>query len=333
MTSSMNRRSATALIGATLLAQLLPGVARGAGTQLVIGLQEGGTAFWEVDAMLRLGLPAEHGVELVVRPLADSRAGQIALLAGAVDVILSDFVWVSAQRHRGNMVSLVPHSLAVGGVVTRTADSGSSLDQITGKTIGVGGGPADKSWIILQAYYEQQTGRQLLADVEARFGAPPLVNEMLASGHVALALNYWHWNARAEAAGAREILSVEQMLAGLGVETTPPLLGWAFAEATARTRPEAVNGFAAASAATKRVLLDNDGVWQDLAPRMGAPAGSDLFRNLRSRYRSGIALDVEAGHLRAAEQLFAILVQYGGEDVVGTNPVLAEGTFWDGGQH
>src|SRR5690606_40526065 len=61
--------------------------------------------------------------DLQIRPLADSRAGQIALQTGAVDVILSDFVWVSIQRNQDNMVSSVPHSLEVGGLMV-PPDSG-----------------------------------------------------------------------------------------------------------------------------------------------------------------------------------------------------------------
>src|SRR5215216_5712491 len=90
---------------------------------LTIGVQESGTVQWEIETIKSLGLDTKHGLDLEIRLLADSRAGQIALQAGEVDVILSDFVWVSIQRHQGNAVTMVPHSLAVGGLMV-AADSG-----------------------------------------------------------------------------------------------------------------------------------------------------------------------------------------------------------------
>src|SRR5687768_11310269 len=101
-----------ALLTTLLIALATPALAA---ETLTIGVQESGTVQWEIQTIKDLGLDAKHGLDLDIRPLADSRAGQIALLAGAVDVILSDFVWVSIQRGDGNMVTMVPHSLAVGG--------------------------------------------------------------------------------------------------------------------------------------------------------------------------------------------------------------------------
>ncbi len=94
---------------------------------LVLGLQESGTVQWEIAAIRSLGLDAAHDVTLEVRGLADSRAGQIALQTGAVDVILSDFLWVSAQREAGMDVTMVPHSLAVGGLMV---PAGSAIDGV-----------------------------------------------------------------------------------------------------------------------------------------------------------------------------------------------------------
>src|SRR5215217_4404114 len=85
--------------------------------ELTVGVMETGTAQWELSAMKSLGLDKKRNLEISIRPLADARAGQVALQSGAVDVILSDFVWVSVQRSRGNPITMVPHSLAVGGLM------------------------------------------------------------------------------------------------------------------------------------------------------------------------------------------------------------------------
>jgi len=49
-----------------------------------LALQEGGTASWEIAAMEALSLTEINKVKLKIRPVADSKAGQVALQAGEV---------------------------------------------------------------------------------------------------------------------------------------------------------------------------------------------------------------------------------------------------------
>jgi NitT/TauT family transport system substrate-binding protein len=297
---------------------------------LTIGVQESGTVQWEIETIKSLGLDTAHGFNLEVRPLADSRAGQIALQAGAVDVILSDFVWVAAQRNDGNLVTMVPHSLTVGGLMVPADSEITDVTSLEGKTIGVAGGPADKSWVILQAYFASKTGKTLPEVAEARFGAPPLVNELLGNGGVDAGLNFWQWNARAKAAGMHELLSVRTMLAELGVAVPPPLLGWTFTEATAEAKHDAVVRFLDTSFAAKKVLLTDDAAWENLKGLMGAEDDAALFAQLRDDYRAGIVSSYDPEDTSAAEQTFALLARFGGSEVVGEGQELLPGTFWPG---
>lgn len=298
--------------------------------QLTVGAQESGTAQWEMEVITSRGLAEKHGLDLELRPLADSRAGQIALQSGAVDVILSDFYWVSIQRNRGNMVTMVPHSLAVGGLMTMPDSGIESVEDLSGTLIAVAGGPVDKSWLTLQAYYNATTGGDLLDEIEARYGAPPLINELLASGQADATLNYWHWNARAKAAGAVEVISVAEMLSELGIEEQPPLLGWTFTDETAQTKPDAIRAFLDASFEAKQLLLTDDAVWEDLRELMGAAEDDALFTALRDDYREGIVTRYDPTAMDAAENTFALMAEYGGSELVGDVPTLAEGTFWEG---
>lgn len=324
------RIAATLMLAGALVA--LAGAARAEDPthSLVLGLQESGTVQWEIAAMRTLGLDAAHRLSLEIRPLADSRAGQIALQAGAVDVILSDFIWVSAQRAAGSDATMVPHSLTVGGLMVPADSAINTVADLKGATIGVAGGPVDKSWLVLQAYYAEETGGRLAQDAEARFGAPPLINELLGTRGVDAGLNFWQWNARAKAAGMVELVSVAKMLTALGVGEQPPLLGWTFTEATSAAKGEALAAFLDASFATKAALLEDDATWAGLAELMGAADDPALFAQLRDDYRAGIVRAYDPDRMEAAEQAFALMARFGGSELVGDQQELAAGTFWDG---
>ena len=298
--------------------------------KLVVGVQESGTVQWEIETIKSLGLDKKHGLDLEIRPLADSRSGQIALQTGDVDVILSDFVWVTIQRNEGNKVTMVPHSLAVGGLMVPAGSDIATVEDLKGRTIGVAGGPVDKSWVTLQAYYNSLTGAKLVDDVKANYGAPPLINELLGNGGADASLNFWQWNARAKVAGATELLSVADMLTALGVSEQPPLLGWTFTDQTGKDKKAAITAFLDASFEAKDALLNDDAVWTDLQTLMGAEGDDVLFTQLRDDYRAGIVTSYNPTKMGAAKEAFALMAEFGGSDLVGEKDTLDAGTFWRG---
>jgi NitT/TauT family transport system substrate-binding protein len=298
---------------------------------ITLALQEGGTASWEIAAMTAAGLDAYHHIKIEVRGVADSRAGQVALQAGEVDVILSDFIWVSSQRNQGADFTIVPHSLTVGGLMVDPAGPVKSVADLEGETLAVAGGPVDKSYIFLQAYFNSKTGKVLPDLIQAKFGAPPLVNELLIGGQAQAALNFWHFNTRARVAGMVELISVKDMLAEMGVSKQPPLLGWVFKEKTGRTKKEEVQRFLDASFATKEKLLTDDAIWDTIRPGMrGAETDDALFLALRDAYRVGIVTSYGPADIQAATESYALIAKFGGSDVIGDKPDMAAGTFWSG---
>jgi NitT/TauT family transport system substrate-binding protein len=327
------RIAQAALLGMSLAVASVSGAMAQHGQEakkLSLGVQATGTVKWELAAMSALGIDKKHLLELDIRDVADSKAGQIALQAKEVDIILSDFVWVSLQRHEGNMVTMVPHSLTVGGLVVDPAAGINSIADLKGKTLAVSGSPVDKSYVILAAEYNKLTGGNLTEDASAKFGAPPLVNELITGGQAQAALNLWNWNSRAKLAGKTELVSVAAMLADLGVSETPPLLGWTFFDETAREKKDALKAFLDASFETKAALLSDDAVWDQIREVMNVGDDDALFTQLRDDYRAGIVSKYASSAMKPAEQAFALMAQYGGKDVVGDTTELENGTFYKG---
>jgi NitT/TauT family transport system substrate-binding protein len=316
--------------GAALLSWMALSAFSPAAKTIELGLQTTGTAAWEIAAMQAARIDAEHGIEIEIRDVANSGAGQVALQAREVDVILSDFVWASIQRHEGADFTFVPHSLAVGALMVMPGGPISSIEDLDGASIAIAGGPVDKSYIALQAYFNAKTGGTLADVIDAQFGAPPLVNELLIAGDVDAALNFWHFNARATVDGAVELISVADMLAELGVEHTPPLLGWVFSERWARSHDDEITRFLEASFETKQALLEDDSLWDTIRPAMGEDLSDEAFIALRDSYRRGIVTSFGQADIDAATQSFALMAQYGGTELVGDISELAEGTFWAG---
>ena len=318
------------VIGAALGAWSVMSAFSPAAKTISVALQEGGTASWEAAAMQELRIDQSNNIKLEIRPVADSKAGQVALQAGEVDTMLSDFIWTSIQRHQGADFVIVPHSLTVGALMVMPDGPVKSVEDLKGKTLAVAGGPVDKSYLILQAYYNMKTGASLPEDINAVFGAPPLVNEVLGKGEAQASLNFWHFNARARVAGATELVTVKDMLAELGVARTPPLLGWVFSEKNARKKKQEFQRFLDASFETKAALLTDDAVWERIRPVMNVGDDDALFIALRDAYRAGIVSGYSDEDIAAATQAYELMAKFGGSDLIGDNPALADGTFWAG---
>ena len=82
-----------------------------------VGVLEFGTVSWEMDTVQQHKLAEKAGVELEVVPLASADASTVALQGGAVDVIVSDWVWVNRQRAAGQDYTLFPYSYSLVGMV------------------------------------------------------------------------------------------------------------------------------------------------------------------------------------------------------------------------
>ena len=138
------------------------------------GVLSYGTVNWELNVVKHHDLDRKEGVELLVTKLGGKNASAVALQGGAVDVIVTDWIWVSRQRAAGADFTFVPHSVAVGGLMVRPDSGIKTIGNLRGRKIGIAGGPVDKSWLMLRAYAQKSIGADLKDIAEPTFAAPPL---------------------------------------------------------------------------------------------------------------------------------------------------------------
>ncbi|MEZ5660344.1 MAG: ABC transporter substrate-binding protein [Burkholderiaceae bacterium] len=293
-----------------------------------VGLLQYGTVNWEIDVLQRHGLDERHGISLQVVPLSSTNAVTVALQGKAVDIIVSDWLWVNRLRAGGRDYQFFPYSLAVGGLFVRPDAGINGLADLVGKKLGVAGGPVDKSWLLLQAFARRQ-GIDLRQQVEPAFAAPPLLNRLMLGGDLPAVLNFWHYGARLQAAGMRPLIDVRQMLAGLGVDEPVPMLGWVFSGAWAAEHPQALRGFIEATYEAKQLLGNDDAEWQAIRELTRAEDDATLAL-LRDGYRRGMPAALVQNGRDAAARVFEILASEGGESLVGPAATLMPEVFWDG---
>ncbi|TWB37248.1 ABC transporter substrate-binding protein [Nitrospirillum pindoramense] len=335
--SMTRRRLLGRLLAMGAMAGVVAGVAsrraRAAAVPLRVGVLRYGTVSWELDVIRRHGLDTAHGLALVSQEFATGQATQVALQAGQVDTIAVDWLWVARQRAAqgpggGADWTFIPFSNVAGAVMVPAGSPVATLADLAGRRLGIAGGPLDKSWLILRAYAQRQAGIDLDRATEKTFGAPPLLANALAAGRLDALLTYWPFAARGQAAGQRTLLTVEDAVSGLGIQGTPPIVGYVFSERWAKANGAVLDGFIAASRQARALLTENEAEWPSLRPL--ADAGSDAeFLALRDWYRRGIPPHWGPAEWQAAARLYQVLAAVGGPALVGDGgDTLPAGTFW-----
>jgi len=294
-----------------------------------VGVLKFGTVNWELKALKHAGLDKANGIELEIVPFASGDATEIALQGGAVDVIVSDWLWVSRQRADGQTLTFSPYSSSVGALMAGTDTGIDSLADVRGKKVGVVGGPLDKNWLLIQGMARQLHDLDLAAENDIVFGSPPLLTEKTRDGELDAVLNYWHFGARLEADGFKRIVSAEDAADQLGASGPVSAIGYVFNEAWA-AESGAAAGFLQASRQTKALLAQSDEEWQRLADSGAIKDGPEALLVLRDRFREGIPNRPLNDEIRDAEIISQLLADLGGKKLVGDSRVLVDGTYWEG---
>lgn len=294
-----------------------------------VGVLEYGTVNWELDVVKEHELNKKEGINVKVVPLASKNATAVALQGDAVDVIVTDWIWVTRQRASGLDYTFYPYSVAAGGIIVRPGAGIDSLSDLSGRKIGIAGGPVDKSWLLLQAYARKTLDVDLAKTVNPVYGAPPLLNELILKGEIDANLTFWNFEARLKANGMKQLITIPEVIHALVNEREVPVLGWVFNDAWAAKNPKLVKGLLRSVDGAKEILAESDAEWDRLRPVMGSPDDAE-FKELRAAFRAGIPKATPEQNAKAAQSVFRVMADYGGEELVGKARELQPGTFYTG---
>lgn len=295
-------------------------------TSIRLGVLASGTLAWELAALKNEGLINGKDFKLETIALANQQAGKVALQSGSVDMIVSDWIWVSASRAQGNDYSFYPYSASAGGLIVPTGSKIKTLADLKGKKLGIAGGELDKNWALLQALAQKQQ-LDLNASVEKIYGAPPLLNQQLSSGRIDALLTYWHFAARLEAEGYKQLMSGEDIVRELGIQETVPRLGYVFKQSWADQNKAALQQFLKTAQTAKNTLCESDQAWDKIA-NLTKTDDSATQKQIRTRYCQGRVTRWGEAEQNAAVKIYQLLQKTGNSKLADKDSALQAGTFW-----
>ena len=292
-----------------------------------VAVQKTGTVSWELAAMKALGLDKAANLDIAITEVATTDAGKIAIQGGAADLIVSDWLWAARERALGDKLLFTPYSTALGCVMTPKDSPVRTLSDLAGRSLGVAGGPLDKSWLLVQAA-ARKDGQDLVKTARPAYGAPPLLAEKLAQGELDAALEFWTFCVDLETRGFRRAIDMADVEKALGAKGPVAMTGWVFTEPFAREHGDALERFFAAAAKARAALASDPALWAPIKARLhwAGDAALDLYRK---RWLEGVPKRPVAEEAEDARALYRAIVAVGGQDLVGGAPDLDSGLFFD----
>lgn len=323
-----DRRQALACTGGLAVSSLFSALAW-AGNKIRITSVKAGSVGWMIETIRREGLDKKHGFELSVLEVSTNHAAPIALLSGDADLIVNDWTWAMRQRSKGQDLKFASYSSALGSVMVPKDSPIKTLADLEGKKLGIAGTGVDKSWLLLRAYSIKVLGKDIAKLAETIFGAAPLITEEFKKGRLDACLDFWTYAARLNNAGARELLSMADIIKALDIKPTPPLVGFIWSEKAAKKSGVPIDKFLAAIAEANDVLAKSDKPWEYLKPLVN-PANDSEFEAIKAYFRSGITTPWGAGETSAAEKLTKLLIETGDAELIGDDTRFDPNLFHTG---
>ena len=297
----------------------------GRAERLRVGAQMSGTLGWELAYLREKGLDKAAGLDLEIVDLATTDAGKVAIASGAVDVILSDWIWVARQRSLGDKLVFSPYSNALGAVMARSDAPISSLRGLAGTSIGVAGSLIDKSWLMLRAFAKRD-GVDLAAQTRPACAAPPLINQKTLAGELDAALQFWNFCVPLQAKGFRPLIEIVDVDKALGARDAVALIGVVFKQDFAATQPDLIERFAATARKAREAVAAADAAWLAIMAKL-RESDSAVMRLFRARYAAALPRRPVEDEEVDARTLLRAVAEIGGAELVGAAKELDPGVY------
>ncbi len=298
-----------------------------AADRLRIAVQKTGTASWEIELIKARGLDKAANLEIETTELASKEASKVALEGGAVDMLVDDWPWAARERTLGDKLRFTPYSTALGAVMAPKDSPVHTIADLAGRSIGVAGGPIDKSWLLLQAA-ALEGGVDLAKTARPTFGAPPLIAEKFAQGETDTALEFWNFSADLEARGFRRAIEMADVEKALGATGPVAMTGYVFSESFAASHKDALKRYFAALAEARKILAEDPAAWAPIKARLHLKDDAAL-EVYRRRYLDGVPKRPIAEEAADAQILYRRLAEIGGSELAGGSKELDAGLFYD----
>jgi NitT/TauT family transport system substrate-binding protein len=310
-------------------ASALPMTGAEAADRLRIAIQKTGTASWELEVIKAHGLDKAANLDIETIELASTEAGKIALVGGAADMVVEDWLWAARERALGGKLLFTPYSSALGAVMAPKDSPIHGVADLAGRSIGVAGGPLDKSWLLLRAA-ALGAGLDLTKAAQPSYGAPPLIAEKLVQGETEAALEYWNFSADLEERGFRRAIEMADVEKTLGATGPVAMTGYVFSESFAASHKDVLRRYFAAAAEARKILSEDPSAWAPIEARLRLKDDRALAV-YRHRYLEGVPKRAIAEEAADARVLYRRLAEVGGEALVGKERELDAGLFYDPG--
>lgn len=298
-----------------------------AADRLRIAIQKTGTASWELELIKARGLDKAANLDLEMTELASTEAAKIALVGGAADMVVGDWLWAARERALGDKLLFTPYSTALGAVMAPKDSPVHAVADLAGKSIGVAGGPLDKSWLMLRAAALGE-GHDLAREARPSYGAPPLIAEKLAQGETDTALEFWNFAADLEGRGFRRAIEMADVEKALGATGPVAMTGYIFSESFAASHKDALRRFFATLTESRKILAGDPGAWAPIKARLRLKDDAALAI-YRQRYLEGVPKRTLAEEAADASLLYRRLAAVGGRELVGDAKELDTRLFYD----
>ena len=285
-----------------------------------------GSVNWELDVIKHHKLGLTHNLDIKKIEMTNKDAAAIAFLSKSADIFITDWIWASKQRNKGNLVKFSPYSNAAGALIVKN-NSINNIKELKNKKVGIAGGSLDKSWLFFRAYSIKKYGVDPLIYFNSSFAAPPLINGLLRNNELDAGFNYWNYSARLESGGFKKLVSVKEMLPYIGIHGELPLIGYVFREQFEEKNKKLISNFIKVSYQAREILKKSDEEWERIAHMTGAE-NKNMLVKIRDNFRKGIPSQNYNEMENNIASAYNILSEIGGRALVGKNKNLAQGIFW-----